>query len=495
MKMNKSALSRLVSADSAELYVCFKGAMRFMPLILVGGFFLATIVLFAFGPVDWQIDDPFKLYGFLFACVAALVLGYLVAVLSKRKAAGYWSESSINKMLIVGAIVFLALYIPTLISTTGKWYPDLWTGFFDTGEAYRNAKYVSEHGNQLILYVRMILAPFTIVVIPVTLFFMPKLSRLGKILGVVVIGLTVSISISQGINKAVADFTAQMVLMLVILFFSNNLKVKNKKVFRLAILVLVIAICAMFFAYFANGMSNRVTHDIETSITAVDSAKDASKSSSSKSSSSTKKPVSEEELNEEVSRYSTFGSGVMKEDYFLSGVLPDKVISVTQLLSSYLSHGYKGLSFALEEDFTSTYGLGFSDFLRHNASKIAGLDEDEIKARTYYGKIGRDYGWKTGAVWSSFFIYPASDISFPGTVLLVFGIGFLFGRSWRAALEDCNPFAITVFFGLATMIFYFSANNQMFQGGENFIGFTVMLVAWLMSTFRSRIGKPVLDRS
>lgn len=522
--MNKDALLKLTTPGSSDLNVSFRGIMRFLPLIVVGGFFLTTIALFVFGPVDWRISDPLKLYGFLFACVVALVSGYLAAVLSKRKSIADRPEYPINKILIVGALVFLILYVPTLISTTGNWYPDLLTGFFDTGEAYRNAKYVSENSNQIILYVRMILAPLTIVVVPLTLFFLPKLSKVGKILGFLVIGLTVSISISQGVNKAVADFTAQMVLMLTILLFSNNLKSKNTKAFRLIILTLMVAICTMFLVYFSNGMSNRVTHDIESNAAAASKSDEtgssgatpsknsklgqeaAAKASSKESQASKQDPdtkgpspskepqVSEEELNKAMSKYSTFGNGELKEGYFLSGVLPDKAISAAQLLSSYLSHGYKGLSFALEEDFTSTYGLGFSDFFRHNFSKVAGFDEDEIVSRTYYGKIEKEYGWETGNVWSSFFIYPASDISFPGTVILVFAIGFLFGRSWRAALEDCNPYAITVFFGLATMIFYFSANNQMFQGGENFIGFTVVLVTWLLSSFRIRSRKTVSGR-
>ena len=143
---------------------------------------------------------------------------------------------------------------------------------------------------------------------------------------------------------------------------------------------------------------------------------------------------------------------------------------------------------AMEEDFTSSYGFGFSEFLRHNISKLHPDSEFENKMyqRTYMGKIAQHYGWETGPVWSSFFIFPASDITFPGTVFLVLLIGYLFGLSWKDTLEGNNPLAAVVFFGFVTMIFFFSANNQMFQGGENFVAFVSCIILWLVSRWFSK---------
>jgi hypothetical protein len=101
------------------------------------------------------------------------------------------------------------------------------------------------------------------------------------------------------------------------------------------------------------------------------------------------------------------------------------------------------------------------------------------------GKIEK-YGWETGAVWSTFFIFPASDISFPGTVLLVLVIGFLLGLSWKDVVVTGDPFAAVTFMGFVTMVFYFSANNQMFQTGEACIGFLVSIAVWCVCR---RIGK------
>jgi hypothetical protein len=155
------------------------------------------------------------------------------------------------------------------------------------------------------------------------------------------------------------------------------------------------------------------------------------------------------------------------------------------LFTSYLTQGYRGLSLALGDSFTPTYGLGFSEFFRHNLLRAAGQSSHEkaIEARTYAGKLTKQ-GWPDGRVWSTFFIHPASDISFPGAILLTGLIGYGFGLSWRDALTQYDPLACGVMFHFGILVFYFPANNQLFEGGDLAIGFTVLLVAWLL--FRRR---------
>ncbi len=92
-------------------------------------------------------------------------------------------------------------------------------------------------------------------------------------------------------------------------------------------------------------------------------------------------------------------------------------------------------------------------------------------------------------VWSTFFVHPASDIGFPGVIVLMALIGFALGLSWRDTLERRDPLAAGVFFHLCILVFYLPANNQLFQGGELAIGFSVLLVAWLVLRRRSTSGE------
>lgn len=460
----------LFSNMQTPLNMSYKGITRFAPLIVQGGFFVITILLFAFGPLDWNLKNPLKLYGFLALCIIALTGGYLLAVYKTKT---YTKPVGINiqKLLIFGAVVYILMYIPTVYITTGKFYPDIYTGITNTGLAYRTSKMFNETASPVILYVRMLLSPAMIFITPITLYFISKLSLKGRIFGISVIVLTTCLGIAQGINKNVADITAQLVLALLIVMFAANGKTRKAIwSYRLKILAIILIICLLFVLYYANGMTNRVTTDLESDPALKEHIGDKDDK------------IDKDKITDAINATAQFSFGTQKENYFLNKILPSRAVSIVSFLCSYLSHGYNGLSFALEEDFTSTYGLGFSDFFRHNFLKIIGKSdvEDDVKDQTYYGKIGSK-GWPTGAVWSTFFVYPASDIGFIATILLVAVIGFLFGLSWKHALTTQNPFALTSFFGFSTMIFYFSANNQMFQGGENFIGFIVMIMLWAIS--------------
>ncbi len=471
----KRRLKEVFTGDSPnELRFKFTGTVRYIPLIVCGGFFLLTILIFAFGPMDWEVSNPFKLYSFLALSCIALVLGYVLAV-KKGRAGGSPLNLSTNAVLITCVIVFFITYIPMCVATTGKWYPDIVTGITDTGKAYYISKYLSVYGPKIVFYIRMLVYPFIMLIMPVTLFFMPKLTKTGKTLGILAIVLSVCLSVSQGVNKACADITAQIVLFLLMLMFSNSYKGSKAK-HVLKICGIIIVVCSLFFAYYSAAMRNRVAFDTsgysDKDIEQI--FKDPSKDK--------RKYIDDMEVDKMLNKSSTFNIAKEKSDYFLFKIVPDRLKPSLLYLTSYVSHGYKGLSIAMDKEFTSTYGLGFSDFFRHNALKLFGQSdiEGEIYSRTYMAKTAEE-GWVTGAVWSSFFVYPASDISFPATILLVFVIGYLFALSWKDALKTGNPFAVVVFFAFCTMIFYFSANNQIFQGGETFIGFTTMIIIWLIS--------------
>lgn len=473
--------SYFTTKNERKLSYSYSGIIRYMPLLVAGGFFLVTIFLFAFGPLSWNPRNPVKLYTFLLSCFAALVIGYVFAV-KKVKTADREMNLNVEKYLLVGIITALLLYIPTVYVGTGKWYPDVYTGIFNTGKAYRVAKYYSTYAPKLFFYVRMLLAPLFSIVMPITLFYRSRLSKRGFFLGVLVIVLNVSLSIAQGVSKQVADITMQTVLMLCILMFADNSRKTGWK-YKLKICAIILMICATFFAYYSNAMKNRVSADIVIG----NSNSDLSNASTEEELDELEQVLDEEVVDKEVldsavQGYSTFSVGESKEGSLWDKLIPERLKPMVQYLTSYFCHGYYGLSLATEEEFTTSYGLGFSDFFRHNILRFFGGGEAEqaVYERTYMSKIAKQ-GWLNGSVWSSFFIYPASDISFPGTVLLVLVIGFLFGLSWKDAVSTGNLFALVTFMNFCTMVFYFSANNQIFQTGEPALSFVVNFILWIVT--------------
>ena len=462
-----------------ELQYSYKGIIRYMPLIVAGGFFLVTIFLFAFGPLEWNPQNPQKLYPFLLGCFAALVIGYMLAA-QKGRTPAQKLNLNVNRYLMMAVAVALILYFPTVYAGTGKWFPDVYTGIFNTGKAYRIAKYYSEYAPKWIFYVRMLLAPVITIIMPITLFYKSRLSKAGFAAGILMIVLNVSLSIAQGVSKQVADITMQTVLVLCILMFADNSKESGWK-HKLKMALVIVLVCVTFFAYYSNAMKNRVSADIaigESGMVDANSEEELEELEEILD----HKNVDDEKLDSAVDGYSTFSVGTVKENSLWNKLIPGKLKPMVNYLTSYFCHGYHGLSLAMEEEFTSSYGLGFSEFIRHNALRFFGGAETEkaVYERTYMAKIAEN-GWVTGSVWSSFFIFPASDISFAGTVLLVLLIGFLFGLSWKDAVSTGNPFALVTFMNFCTMIFYFCANNQIFQTGEPCIGFVGNFILWMVT--------------
>ena len=98
--------------------------------------------------------------------------------------------------------------------------------------------------------------------------------------------------------------------------------------------------------------------------------------------------------------------------------LPDPAKVGALSLSSYLVHGYYALYLSLDEPWVPMFGIGNSMFLYRNVAKLTGMSE--IEEMPYPLRIERRYGWDAYGNWSSIYPWIASDVSFPGTILVVF---------------------------------------------------------------------------
>ena len=451
-----------------DLTFAFSGAARFVPLIICGGFFLSTLVLLAVGPIDWDLQKPVAVWGFLISAAAALVSGYLWGV-RMPVGPGPGPERgplTASLIVIVGAAVYLVLYLPVVQTTTGTWYPDVWRGLTDAGEAYAANKYANEHGNQLALYVRMLVAPVTILVLPLTLYFWPRLSTAARILGTTCVTLSLTLTIAQGINRGVAELCANVILFLTLVAAAGLAQRSWRRVLRAGMGIVLVA--GLFAGYYSITISDRLADDAaREQAEAERDGKDAEET--------------------DFGDIATIGVAELRKDSPFFVIVPEPAQGVGLVFDSYLTHGYKGLDLAMQVPFQPTWGLGFSEFVRHNLLRTAGQSEAEERVfdRTYAGQI--DNVWPVGQLWATFFIHPASDIGFPGTVVLTGLMGLAFGLSWRDTLTRRDPLACGVLFHLCIAVIYLPANNQLYQGGELAVGFTVLVLVWL---WRRRSGSP-----
>ena len=161
--------------------------------------------------------------------------------------------------------------------------------------------------------------------------------------------------------------------------------------------------------------------------------------------------------------------------YYLA---PDQQVGVLAL-TGYITHGYFGLSLALDEPFVPAFGVGNSMFLTRQAARIMG--SPEILDLPYPNRLEKRGIWDAYIFWPSFYAWIASDVSFPGTILVVFLIGRFFAQSWIDTISGKNPIAVIMLSYYIIMLYYFPANNTVAQAGESLSGLCVTFIIWRLS--------------
>jgi hypothetical protein len=426
--------------------------VQFLPILFFELYLNFTVVLFAFGPWPWPVRNPVKLYGFLAASHVALFLGYvsvlLVARLSRlsryenttvRSFFSTCPEHRSSRLLIVSIILNLVLLPLTFLSRTGKVLPDLRSALLNPGDAYGSARVARASGFVVFEYVRILLAPWLFPLIPLTAFYWPGMRRKLRLGAVVAVLGLLSVSIATGTNKGIADFVLISPWLVLAAHFSGIGNLKRRQ--KMSLFLLLILAFAIFVGFFTRGQMTRQGSGA-------------------------------------LSFYTSTPGLYADTDNFLVGFLPFNVKVGLVALSSYLTQGYYALSLALECPFVPMFGVGNSMFLFLNFSDLFKLHS--IRELPYPVRLER-FGWDAYGKWSSIYPWIASDVSFVGTLGVVFLIGLLFGLTWLDTLQGTNPLAICMFAQFLIMLFYFPANNQVAQSGEPFVSFYVLLVLWLLT--------------
>lgn len=179
--------------------------------------------------------------------------------------------------------------------------------------------------------------------------------------------------------------------------------------------------------------------------------------------------------------YTGNGIMVLERDGPLFALLGDSLGLGVAMLISYLSQGYYGLSLCLQLPFQWTFGLGNSFALTSYAEQYLGAYG--IFERTYPARMEAEFGWPAKMFWHTFFPWVASDITFPGAIALMFVIGRAFAKSMWDGIAKGSVLGVSVFYFIATLIFYLPANNQLMQTRKMMIGFVVLLAFWVIRGF------------
>jgi hypothetical protein len=173
-----------------------------------------------------------------------------------------------------------------------------------------------------------------------------------------------------------------------------------------------------------------------------------------------------------------------KEDYFLYKIVPNNLQPLLNSTSFYISHSYSRLNRAMDMPFLGLgFGLSNSYFVMDNIEQLTGWSK--LKEISYGLRLDKEDGLGYGNFWSTFYTWIASDFTFPGTILIILLIGYIFSLALKDTLNTLNPLSVASFCTLFFFIFSFAFNNPL-QDGAGITTNLLIPVLWFLH--RSRKG-------
>ncbi len=178
---------------------------------------------------------------------------------------------------------------------------------------------------------------------------------------------------------------------------------------------------------------------------------------------------------------------VVNPDWLGLNQISEGLATGVSMVSFYVTHGYTGLAQSLQLPFVWTYGLGSSRAIGRYAHQYLGLPD--VSALTYPMR-NEATGQSALRVWNTAFPWWASDITFAGTVVLMFGAGLLLFAVWRQIVVQRNAFGFVVLGQLFLGLFMIVANNQLFHTLQNLITTVTILGAFVLISRRRHPRDP-----
>jgi hypothetical protein len=446
-----------------------------VPIAAAMVFLNGTVLLLASGLWPWPIENPLLLYTFLVLAHLSLLGGYLSgAFRAPRSYSGRWSLRSVFWVCAAATLIVLPA---TSHARTGSWYPNIVSGLRNPGSAYRNTVALQATG-QWIEYVRILLAVPLTLLLPLTVYEWTRLSRAMRVAAVVGIGGYLALYVASGTNKALADAAVLISMLGAAAVLAGRMSFDRKRVLRVAAAgVTAIVLMLVFFAAGQSSRSGGLATSLDINARSINWSSPA-------------RPVDAQYAAlfargdafnpaEYQAEHPHAGSGLVLAHLndWVVAPLPSALRRPVIALAGYLTQGYYGLSLALEQPYVPTYGLGGSQFLARVGSRLTA--SSRFEDRPYPMRAERNDGWDAYGLWSTFYAWVASDLTFPGVLLLMALIGRLWAMSWLDTLEGSNPFAVGAFAVLTLVVVYLPANDQLLSSGESTVGFLGLLALWL----------------
>jgi hypothetical protein len=332
---------------------------------------------------------------------------------------------------------------------TGRWPWEVMSVIGQQGEAYRALQEQLEltTGQRgLIAIVRAIFSPLTFAVVPLGLIHWARLSWFQRSFVVLSVFVTILISLLRGTDREFADLA--IVAMGALLIAIARSKSETSGVIMVfvrrywPVVIVGVLFVTMAASLFSERKSERLGNVENRTVACVNTSNMCA------------------DLDAPLIKW-----------------MPQSARFATSLFILSTASGFYGLEIAMEKDFKPTYGVGHSPAALAIYELITG--DNQMARRTYTYRNGYE-GWSELNYWSTLMAWLANDLGFPGTLVAIFFIGWIFGRTWRSATVGNSDAAGVLFCALMITMFYLTANNQLFGSYDGYFVSGVWAFLWLI---------------
>lgn len=398
--------------------------LKYLPLHVMIAYLAFGVFISVAGPLEYDRYNKLPVLIFMASFSGLFSLGYILGAKAPITVSNKYSETSLTRLLTqilnwsirLSALATTFYFIDT-IATTG-----LSLNIFKSGDAYFSA-YDGYVRNSGFYSLKFIISSFGSVPGFITsvwgIYYFKTLPYSHKLLVIyAIVGTLIVFTIGGGKQKQFGDFIIYFACLFAISRASKNQLTFGFiiKIFSLLLLAILILLTLLSIRYQAAGI------DINS-------------------------------LNGKLHPLIYFN-----ETHIIPTLLGENIGFAVTMLSGYFGQGYYGLSLAFDQPFTWTAFSGSSYSLSVILNQFFGLPF--MVEESYPYLVGENTGWAL-TKWKTVFAWLASDLTFPGTVLLGGGIGYLYAKLWRESILLENPVSILLFCLLSVGAAYVPANNQL----------------------------------
>lgn len=419
-----------------------------IPLVFTEVYLALTLLIFFYGPIAYHIKNPLQFLGYLGLVHMMTILGYVLGVayyLKLNSHIHFTAHFSSCKFKFLIALTFIGFLIGFKNMTMSDSF--IPTNIFNDiqeilsgghGQYAAKVQKIDQYSGSKIINVLYFFIAFSkFIIIPAMIFYWDRLTNFEKISSFLVSIITIFSGLATGTNKPIFDFIIIFGFSLLFFYihdFYKNKKIKIKK--RGFFLVLsVLGFLASIYFFYMN-ISSR-----EANILYIEGT-------------------------------SKLGDIEIQGPY--RAIQKGSLLDFTYVwLSNYIVQGYYGLSLALDQPFSWTYGFGGSQFLARQFEWVTGVD---ILSHTYQHKITQYWGENTQ--WHSVYSHLANDLTFFGVGVWFFIFFFFLSQVWTSFVDAGNLYAFYLMPLFMMFIIFIPANNQVFGFIETFSAFIIISGLW-----------------